>query len=255
MPYRARMHADQIALQLWTVRDLIAADLPGALRAVAAAGYGAVELAVLPEMPADDLHRLLDEPGLRPVASHESIEALRLDADAVATKLTTIDCPTVIVPWLPEADRLTHSDVRRFAAELGVLAGRFADRGIRLGYHNHAFEFDPIDGTTVWDILLAELPPVVALELDVYWAAYGGQDPVALMGQAPDRIHLLHMKDRSAGPEPHDLPAGEGTLDLPAIIAAGDAIGVEWFIAEQDEPRVVIDDIASAYRYLSAAAT
>ena len=71
----------------------------------------------------------------------------------MASRLTTIGCPTIIVPWLPEADRLTHSDVRRFAAELGDLAVRFADRGLRLGYHNHAFEFDPIDGTTIWDIL------------------------------------------------------------------------------------------------------
>ena len=74
MPYRARMHADQIALQLWTVRSLTAVDLPGALRAVASAGYTAVELAVLPETPLEDVRRLLDESGLRPVASHEPIE-------------------------------------------------------------------------------------------------------------------------------------------------------------------------------------
>ena len=77
---------------------------------------------------------------------------------------------------------------------------------------------------------------------------------MALIQAASERIRSLHMKDRSADPEPHDLPAGEGTLDMPAIITAGDAAGVEWFIAEQDEPRVVLDDIASAYRYLSAAA-
>ena len=80
---------------------------------------------------------------------------------------------------MPEEDRATADDVRRFAAELGEFAGRLAGRGIRLGYHNHAFEFAPLEETTVWDVLLAELPPEVELELDVYWAAVGGRDPVA----------------------------------------------------------------------------
>ena len=74
---------------------------------------------------------------------------------------------------MPEEDRRTADDVRRFARRARRLRRRLAERGIRLGYHNHAFEFAPLDGTTVWDVLLAELPPEVELELDVYWAAVG----------------------------------------------------------------------------------
>jgi sugar phosphate isomerase/epimerase len=254
MPYRARMRVDQIALQLWTVRDLTASDVPGTLHAVHEAGYRTVEVAGLPETAPDELRRLLDEAGLTVAAAHEGIAGLRLDPDAIAAKLTTIGCPRIIVPWLPVEDRMTHSDVRRFALELGDLARRFAERDIRLGYHNHDFEFEALDGTTTWDILLAELPPDVELELDVYWAAHAGRDPVSLIQAAPDRIRLLHMKDRSAGQEPRDLPAGEGTLDFPAIVAAARAAGVEWYVAEQDEPRVILDDIASAYRYLATLA-
>lgn len=252
MAYRGSMRHDQIALQLYTVRRLAADDLPGTLRAVAAAGFRAVEIAGLPEIGADELARLLREAGLQAIAGHEGIERLREAGDAVAERLNVLQCPRLIVPWIPEADRKTPADVRRFAAELSELSGRFARRGIRVGYHNHAFEFEPLEETTVWDVLLAELSPAIDIELDVYWAAVGGRDPVAEIRAAAERVRLLHMKDRAPGTEPRDAPAGEGTLPFPAIVEAARAAGVEWYIAEQDEPQEPLQDIASAYRYLDS---
>ncbi len=255
MTYRDRMRLDQIALQLYTLRRLAAADLPGTLHAVAAAGYRAVELAGLPETAPGELARLLGHAGLQIVASHESVEGLRADAGAVADRLAELNCPRVIVPWIPESDRRSPDDVRHFAGELGGFARRFAEHGIRLGYHNHSFEFGPLGGTTVWDVLLAELPPEVDLELDVYWAAVGGRDPVAEIRSTADRVRLVHMKDRAPGPEPHDAPVGEGNLPFPEIIEAARAAGAEWYIAEQDEPHDPLVDIASAFRYLESLAT
>ena len=254
MTYGLPVRPDQIALQLYTVRDLAAADLPGTLRAVAAAGYRAVELAGLPETAPGELARLLDAAGLQVVAAHEGIEQLRADASVVAARVAEVGCPRVIVPWMPEQDRGTAADVRGFAAELNGFAGTFADRAIRLGYHNHAFEFEPLDGTTVWDVLLAELAPEVEIELDVYWAAVGGRDPVAEIRATEDRVRLLHMKDQEAGPEPHDAPAGEGIMPLPAIVEAARAVGVEWYVVEQDVPRAPLEDIARSLRYLESLA-
>ena len=254
MAYRQRMRQDQIALQLYTVRTLAAVDLPGTLYSVAAAGYRAVELAGLPDTAPRELARLLTVAGLRVVAAHEGIERLREDADAVADRLAAVACPRLIVPWMPEDDRRSADDVRRFAAELGGYARTLDRRGIRLGYHNHAFEFAPLDGTTVWDVLLAELPPEVEIELDVYWAAFGDRDPVAEIEATSDRVRLLHMKDRAPGPEPHDAPPGEGILPFERIVEAGRAAGVEWFIVEQDEPRDPLADIARGLRYLESLA-
>ena len=250
MPYRARMRHDQIALQLYTVRGLMAEDLPGTLQAVSAAGYRAVELAGLPEVATGTLAGLMNETGLRAVASHEGIERLRDDVTAVTDRLGELECPRVIVPWMPEEDRQTADDVRRFASDLGGFATALATHGIRLGYHNHAFEFAPLDDTTAWDILLAELPADVEIELDVYWTAFGGRDPVAEIQATGDRVRLLHMKDRAAGPEPRDAPAGAGTLPFDRIVEAGRAAGVEWYVVEQDVPRDPLVDIASAYRFL-----
>jgi len=248
------MRTDQIALQLYTVRRLAATDLPGTLAAVALAGYRAVELAGLPDMPPAELSRLLDSAGLRVVGSHEGVEGLRRDATAVADRLATLACPRVVVPWMPEEDRRTADDVRRFAAELARYAGLFADRGIRLGYHNHAFEFGTLDGTTIWDRFLGALPPEVEIELDVHWLAAGGRDPVVELRSVGNRVRLLHMKDRTAGREPRDAPPGEGTLPFPAIVEAARAAGVEWYIVEQDEPRNPVEDITSGLRYLETLA-
>ena len=254
MPYRDAMRRDQIALQLYTVRTLAADDLARTLRGVAAAGYRAVELAGLPDTAPSELARLLHEAGLRAVASHEGIERLRRDVGAVADRLEELGCPRVVVPWMPEEDRASADDVRRFAAEIGTYAHALAERGMKLGYHNHAFEFEPLDGTTVWDVLLAQLPPEVELELDVYWAAVGGRDPVAAIQASPERIRLLHMKDLAPGAGPHDAPAGHGILPFPAIVDAARAAGVEWYVAEEDEPDDALADIGRAFTYLTGLA-
>ena len=255
MTYRQGMRRDQIALQLYTLRRLAAVDLPGSLRAAVAAGYRAVEIAGLPEVAPGQLARLLNENGLQAIAAHEAIEHLRADASVVADRLSALGCPRVIVPSIPEADRRTADDVRRFAKELGTFAATFAQRGIRLGYHNHAFEFEQVDGTLLWDVLLAELPSDVEIELDVYWASVGGRDPASEIRANADRVRLIHMKDQAAGPIAHDAPPGQGMLLFPEIVEAGREVGVEWYIVEQDEPQDPLADIASGLRYLQTLMT
>jgi sugar phosphate isomerase/epimerase len=241
---------DQIALQLYTVRRPLADDLPGTLAAVAAAGYRSVELAGLPPLTTDELGRALADAGLRPISSHESMERLRADEAAVVDRAAALGCARIVVPSLPAADTGSADAIRRVAAELGGLAARLESRGIRLGYHNHASEFEPRDGGSVWAVLTEALPLGVDLEIDVYWASIGGQDPATLIDAHADRVGLLHMKDRSPGVDPRDVPVGEGVLAWPAIVAAGQAAGVEWYIVEQDEPEDPLVDIATARRHL-----
>jgi sugar phosphate isomerase/epimerase len=247
---KVAMRPDQIAVQLYTLRELAAEDLPGTLRAVSGAGFGAVELAGLPPVEAAALRDLLMAEGLTPVGSHESLDRLRADLDGVIDRMTVIGCPRIVVPWLPEADRRSPADVRRVAGELGRMATACEDGGLRLGYHNHAFEFEPLDGTSVWGVLVDELPPNVDLELDVYWAAIGGRDPVELIDGLDDRLRLLHMKDVAASPERNDVAPGDGILPWPAIVSAATKRGVDWYVVERDDPTDAVTQVARGRAHL-----
>jgi sugar phosphate isomerase/epimerase len=249
------MRRDQIAVQLYTVRELAARDLPGTLRAVARAGYHAVELAGLPAIAPETLRDDLAAEGLRPVASHERLDGLRLDLDAVLDRMAVVGCPTVVVPWLPEADRVTADAVRHVAREFGRIAAACTDRGLGFAYHNHDFEFAAFEGTTIWDILMDELSPDVGLELDVYWASLAGNDPVELIRRLAGRVRLLHMKDMDAGPTRHDAVPGDGILPWPEIVAAGTAASVDWFVVERDEPTDPVPEITRGLAVLDALAT
>ena len=244
------MRDDQIALQLYTVREAAASDLPGTLGAVAQAGYRAVEVAGLPPVEPARLADLLADHRLRVVAAHESLASLRTDRDAVLDRLVAIGCPRLVVPSMTEADRETPEALRATAADLATFAAAAGERGLRFAYHNHDFEFAALDGSTVWSILLDALPPEVDIELDVYWAAFAGEDAVALIRELGTRVRLLHMKDMASGPDRRDAPPGEGILPWADIVTAARTVGVEWYVVEQDHPRAAIRDVTSGYRYL-----
>ncbi len=213
-----------------------------------------MELAGLPPVAPEALRDLLAAEGLAPMGSHEGLAKLRDDLDGVLDRLSVVGCPRAIVPWMPEEDRTTPEAVRALARELNGIADACRDRGIRLGYHNHAFEFAPLGGTTVWDILLDELDPSVELELDVYWAAYAGRDPVELARSMGERLRLLHMKDMAERPQGGDVVPGDGVLPWPAIVRAGTELGVEWYVVEEDNPSDAVAEIARGLRYLQGLA-
>ena len=140
-----------------------------------------------------ELARLLEENGLqrdRVARGHASVSAPTPRPSPTGS--TALGCPRVIVPSLPEADRRTADDVRRFAAELGAFAETFAERGIRLGYHNHSFEFeDARRRPPLWETLLDELPSEVEIELDVLLG----------VGRRP-RSGVRDPRDGRSGPAP-----------------------------------------------------
>lgn len=248
------MRRDQLAVQLYTVRELVARDLPGTLRKVSEAGYESVELAGLPAVAPEDLRDLLGTEALRPVASHEPLEGLRLDLDGVLERMAVLGCPRVVVPWLPVAERSTLDGVRRLAGEINGIADACAGRGIRLAYHNHDFEFAALDGTTIWTILLDELSPDIDFELDVYWAHVAGRDPVELIHDLGERLRLLHMKDMASGPKRVDVAPGDGILPWPAIVAAARDAGVESYVVELDNPTDAIAEITRGLEFLQGLA-
>jgi len=239
------MRRDQIALQMYTVRDLAKADFLGTIRKVAEIGYPAVEFAGLHGHSPKDVRAVLDEVGMTAPAAHVAYARLTDDNDDVFGELTTLGTHYAVIPWIGE-DQRTGDAARRFVATLNPLGEKAKAAGLKLGYHNHDFEFAPLDGGgTMWDLIVAETDPaLVALELDLYWVEYGGGSTTALMAEAPERYELLHFKDMTGeGDARKDAPIGTGSLNLGPIASEGHAT---WFVVEQDVPADPLADVATS---------
>lgn len=224
----------RLALELYTVRRETAGDFAGTVRKVAEMGYPAVEFAGYGGLSAVEMAALLAETGMEAAATHVGIDTLTSNLDGEIDYCISIGCRYLVVPGLSPNDR---HDPEALASRFNRLGQRCRQRGIIFGYHNHDWEFAGQAGDRFLDRLLdATSPDLVVLELDVYWAAYAGVDPVAVLRRYQDRIPLVHLKDMST--ERRFAEVGEGTLDIPAIcIAAADA-GTQWYIVENDEPRI-----------------
>ena len=227
-----------VALQLYTVRDQLREDFRGTVRAVAEMGYDGVQFAGYGGLSAVEMRRLLEETGLRPAGTHTGLDTLEHDLGTEIDYNLAIGNRWIICPSLPEARRRDLAGWREIAATLNRIGERCVQRGLRFGYHNHAFEFPEIPGSGGrhgLDVLLGETAPdLVFWEPDVYWITKGGADPVALIRRHAGRIPITHLKDMTADDRQTFAEVGEGMLDWPAILAASQQAGVEWHCVEQD---------------------
>lgn len=229
------MEDKAIALQLYTVRDLLQSDFPGTLENVAQIGYRAVELAGTGGLSAGELKRILDDNGLEVAGSHIGIEALEADLSAVLDYNEAIGNRFIVCPYLPAERRKTADDWRRVGAFFNEVGARCRDRGFVFAYHNHSFEFEPVDGRPGMAILLDAVDPgLVKLELDLYWVRHGGEDPAGYLRRLGRQVALVHLKDMADDAEGSFAEVGEGVLDWRAIFEACPETDAAWYIVEQD---------------------
>ncbi len=244
------MRRDQISLQLYTVREHTARDMPATLRHLAEIGYTAVELAGYGGLSAHDVRAILDDLGLRASGAHVPLDSWETDPEAVISEMHALDCSHAVVPIIPPTRR-DEEAVSRLAESFNRWGELCRSEGVTFSYHNHAFEFAPAGETTMWDTLLRETDPgLVHLELDLYWVRYGGVDPDSALRDLGDRVSLVHLKDMAPDEQRSDLPVGEGTMLWPELLRAADDAGAEWYVAEQDNPRDAFEDVRSSLQYL-----
>lgn len=238
-----------IAAQLYTVRDQMAQDPIGTLRAVAALGYDGVEFAGLYNQPAAELRALLGELGLRVCSSHVPLKELEGNLDGAIATYRALGCSILVVPFL-EASRRAE-----YAALAGTLAGiaeRVHAAGMRLAYHNHDFELAEQGGATGLATLRDSTDPaLVQFELDCGWVHKAGGDVLTTMGEFRGRLPLLHIKDVDA--QGAWAEVGNGVIDYAPVVAAAAEHGVEWLIVEQDTcARPPLESLAISLRWMRA---
>ncbi len=226
-----------IGVQLYSVRFLCEKDLPGTLKAVKAMGYEGVEFAGYYGRSAAELRKLLDDNGLRCCGTHTGLDTLEGDALAKTVEFNkTIGNKFLIVPWLPEERRKTVADWKKLAAEFDAISDEVTAQGMRVGYHNHNFEFTPIDGTTPWDLFFGGTKKAVVMQVDTGNCIEGGSDPLAVLKKYPGRAATIHIKAYSKTKP--DAFVGEDEIPWKDVFAALDAGGAtEWYIVEYEHEK------------------
>jgi sugar phosphate isomerase/epimerase len=220
------------SLQLYTVRDAISADLPGTIRKVAEIGFTQVEPYNF-VATAKELGAALRDNGLTAPSGHAPL--LSQDQDEIFAAASELGITTVIEPYIPAEHWQNAEDIQATATKLNAAARKGAEYGVRVGYHNHAWEVEAsIEGRTALEYFATLLDPELVLEVDTYWVAVGGQDPVDILAKLGDRVKLIHIKD---GPLTTDTkaqqPAGQGKVPVIDVIAA--ATSLEVGVVEFDD--------------------
>lgn len=239
------MSAISYALQLYTVRDHMEKDPARTLREVKAMGYDYVETAGLAGLNAEEFRRLLDEAEVTAFSGHVGMDALAEDLDAVIEMAQILGHEYVVVPWVGNEQHSSWETWAQYAREMEAAGFAMKEHGITLCYHNHAHEYETINGETALDIMFETAEPdALGVELDVYWTRFAGYDPVEEINKYAGRLPLIHLKDMTSGDPPTFTELGKGILDWEGIMAAAKAAGAKWYIVEQDT--CAVDSLESA---------
>lgn len=254
-----------IGLQVWTVRNEMEADLPKTLKAIADAGYKQVELGKV--MDSGETIKMARDLGMEVRSSFfnwESIASPNDNApsvDEIIEEAKKQELEYLVFGYIGKSARDTADKLRKITDTANMAAEKVAAAGMKMSYHNHSFEFEPIDGEkTGFDIFMERFEDKINFELDVFWAAIGGWDPVETLKRLGKRVGQVHLKDLKGGngtiydegKVPHDAfqEVGDGVLDMEAIMEVALENGVEQFHVEQDQSPDPIASIQQSQKYV-----
>ncbi|CAN5137197.1 sugar phosphate isomerase/epimerase [soil metagenome] len=238
-------------LQLYTVRGAMATDFHGTLARVAAVGYREVEFAGYFGRSAEDVRTVLVEVGLVAPAGHFSLNDLERRWNETVAFAAAVGHEYVVLPWHRAERRRNLADYRQLARLCNDFGARCRDAGLTFAYHNHDFEFIPMEGVIPYDVLTEETDPeLVKLELDLYWIRKGGQDALRYFARYPGRFPAVHLKDSAGPPDERMVEVGSGVIDWKAILGAREQAGIRHLFVEHDNPADPFGSISQSFRYL-----
>ena len=248
-----RRKLKRVGLQLYTVRDLMKADLPGTLAKVAAIGYKEVEFAGYFGRTPAQIRDLLRRNGLSSPSTHLPFDSLQNGWQKALDDAKAVGHHWVTIAWIPEEKRRTLDDWKAHAALFNRAAAQAKSAGLRFAYHNHDFELRNVGDTRPLDVLLTETDPsLVDFEMDLYWVVFGGGSPLDFFNRYPKRFPLVHVKDSAGPPDNKMVDVGQGKIDFRSIFAQSEKAGIKHYFVEHDQPADPIATIRNSYNYLHA---
>ena len=245
-------------------------DFDGTIAKVAATGYKEVEFAGYFDHSPKDVRAVIDKNGLTAPSAHIAYDVVEKKWPETLDAAHVVGHKFIVCPWLDEKQR--NADGWKQAADLFNKAGEAsAKAGIQFCYHNHSFEFTPVeglDGQMAYDFLLTKTDPkFVKMEMDLCWISVAGKDPLSYFNKYPGRFPLVHVKDYVNDPNAKSSYAGatgsvefkgrladvgQGTIDFKRIFAESDKGGIKHYFVENDDAKTPFEDIKISYDYLSA---
>jgi len=261
----AEHRIEKIGLQLYTVRDQMKADFDGTIAKVASIGYKEVEFAGYFGHTPEQVRVVIDRNGLTSPSCHVEYAVLSDKWPSVIESSKTIGQSYIVCPWIPEEIRKQPDGWKR-AIDTFNHAGEISKKsGIQFAYHNHWFEFLPVNGKLPYDMLLEQCDPdLVKMELDLCWITVAGADPLTYFNRYPGRFPLVHVKDmkklpkvsasggQDFGDSLKDMTAvGSGIIDWKRIFAQSEKAGIKHYIVDHDKPEAPFESIKISYNYLS----
>jgi sugar phosphate isomerase/epimerase len=239
-----------VGAQLYTVRSAMKEDFDGTLAKVAAIGYREVEFAGYFDRDPKSVKASLDRVGLAAPSGHFAYSLLSEKWPATLESAKIIGHEYVICPSIDEKLRQQATAWHR-AAEVFNRAGEAArSAGLQFGYHNHWWEFQPVEGKLPYDILLNETDPnLVKMEMDLFWIIKGGADPLIYFQRYPGRFVLVHVKGRDKSGNMAAVSA-DNSIDWKSIFAHSEQAGIQHYFVEHDNPSSPFDSLRTSFHYL-----
>ena len=231
-----------LGLQLYSVREVLAQDLAGTIKAVAGMGYAGVEFFGPPQHSAAALRTVLADAGLVCCGWHVPFALMQEDAlpETIAFH-QQLGNDRLIVPGIPAELRQSRQDWLKLAAFFNDLAAKLAEHAMVTGYHNHHIEFAPLDGEQPWDTFFSHTDRRVVMQLDTGNAIFGGGEAVSIIKKYPGRAKTVHLKPYSPSLASEDRQAGfrpligDDETDWAALFQACETVGgTEWYIVEYE---------------------
>jgi sugar phosphate isomerase/epimerase len=242
---------DKLGLQLYTVRDAMKGDFDGTLAKVAAVGYREVEFAGYFDRSPKEVKAALARVGLVSPSAHFNNSYLGDQWPGVLESANVIGQQYVICSFIDEKTRQEPGIWPRLADTFNRAGEAARKAGIQFGYHNHSFEFTPVDGKLPYDILLNSTDPnLVKMEMDLYWIVNAGADPLAYFNRHPGRFPLVHVKGRAKNGDITEVKA-DNAIDWKAIFAQSEKAGIKHYFVEQDKSDSPFDSIRTSFNYLN----
>jgi sugar phosphate isomerase/epimerase len=262
--WAAEHRIEKVGVQLYTVRDLMKDDFDGTIAKVAAIGYKEVEFAGYFGHTGHQVRAVCHKNGLVPISTHVQYDELDDKFPSVIETSKDIGLKYIVCPWIPEDLRKSPDIWKQAAAKFNHCGEQSKKAGLQFAYHNHWFEFLPVDGKLPYDELLKECDPnLVKMEMDLCWITAAGGDPLKYFDAYPGRFPLVHVKDLKKLPvitaggsqnfgDTVDLTSvGSGIIDWKRIFAQSEKAGIKHYIVEHDKPEVPFDSITKSYEYLN----